>query len=82
LKATGLSDLRQQGVHRWIAAIAFEDNGERAGGQRGGFFQEFEDGIGNIVEVIVEEALLAVGGRDEFAAGDVNRCYAFRGDLV
>ena len=65
-------DLREQAVHRGIVAVAFEDNGERAGGACGCFFEEIEDGIGNVMKMIVEKALRAIGSGDKFAAGNVD----------
>jgi hypothetical protein len=38
-----------------VVTVAFENHGERAGGARGGFFEEVEDGISNVAKVIVEE---------------------------
>jgi hypothetical protein len=80
--AASLDDLREEGVHRWVIAVAFEDYGERAGSTGGCFFEEFEDGIGDVVKVIVQEPLSAIGCRDKFAARDVNRDDALGGNLA
>jgi hypothetical protein len=60
-----LGDFGEKGVHRGIVAVAFENHCERTGGTGGGFFKEVEDGIGNVVEVIIEKALGAVGRGDD-----------------
>jgi hypothetical protein len=77
-----LGHFGEKGVHRGEVAVAFEDHGERAGGTRGGFFEEVEDGIGNVVEVIIEEAFGAVGRGDEPATCDVHGGNALRWDLA